>query len=64
MTMRTITPEMWRNSAIMDCLQRNQQAKPIGRVDASSECQWVCTDTREKVVRIGLVVKDMITVAR
>jgi len=64
MTMRTITPEMYRNSVMMDCLQRNRQAKPVGRVDASSECVWVCTDTSEKVVRIGLVIKDRITVAR
>ncbi len=64
MTMRTITPEMYRNSVIMDCLQRNRMAKPIGRVDASSECMWVATDTKEKIVRIGLVVKDRITVTR
>jgi hypothetical protein len=60
MTMRTITPEMYINSVVMECLQRKQQAKPIGRVDAGSECMWVSTDTREKVVRIGLVIKDRI----
>jgi hypothetical protein len=60
MTMRTITQAMYDNSVIMDLLQHNKQAKPIGRVDAGSECMWVSTDTREKVVRIGLVIKDRI----
>ena len=58
--MMTVTLEMFANSVELDRLCYYRQAKPIGKVDASSTLQWVATDTRLKVVRIGLVVKDKV----
>ena len=61
---RTLTPEMFRNSIVMTRLHYFNRAVPVGRVDASSELQWVATDLKQKVVRIGLVVKDRISLRR
>ena len=58
--MRTLTPEMFRNSIVMTRLHYFNRAVPVGKVDASSELQWVATSTKEKVVHIGLVVKDKV----
>ena len=58
--MRTITSEMFRNSADLTRLHYRQQARPIGPVNASDKLVWVATDTHDKVVRIGLVLKAVI----
>ena len=38
-------------------LHKLGQAKPIGKAPAESCTQWVATDTRQRVVYIGVVLK-------
>ena len=55
--MQTITMPVFLNYQKMRDLHRMGQAKPIGKAPAESCTQWVATDTRQRVVYIGTILK-------
>jgi hypothetical protein len=56
--MRTIGMEHFYNSADMLFLYKCGDAKPVGKEDG--DLVWVATDKKEKVVRIGLILKGQV----
>jgi hypothetical protein len=58
--MRTLGMEHFYNSADMLFLYKCGDAKPVGKEDAESDLVWVATDKKEKVVRIGLILKGQV----
>jgi hypothetical protein len=53
--MVTVTLDMFSNTLKLLKLNQDGKAKPIG--PAGGNVQWVATDTKQKVVEIGVLLK-------
>ncbi len=56
--MVTITLEMFSNTLKLLDLHLSGKARPIGHAKANETTQWVATDTRQKVVEIGKLLRE------
>ena len=56
--MITVTLDMFSNTLKLLKLNQEGKAKPIGPSRAGENVQWVATDTKQKVVEIGVILKE------
>lgn len=56
--MRTLTADMWKNSAVMIGMAHRNLARPVGPVSDYDPLIWVRSKTDGTVIRIGLVLKE------
>ena len=56
--MITITLPMFSNTLKLLKLNQEGKAKPIGPSRAGENVQWVATDTKQKVVEVGLILRE------
>ena len=56
--MVTITLPMFSNTMKLLKLNQEGKAKPTGPSRAGENVQWVATDTKQRVVEIGILLKE------
>lgn len=58
--MRTLTQAHFQRAREMEYLNMLGQARPVGKVRAGENLQWVAADPVGNIIKIGLMLKDRV----